>query len=56
MNDEYLDYECNFCNFKAKTPLELWIHQCDGKRKQKETKKAAIKFGQENNVMVGISV
>ena len=52
MNSETLDYECKYCGFKAKTPTEIWMHECDGKRMQKQ----AIKLGQEIGVAVGVSV
>ncbi len=55
MNSETLDYECHYCGFRARTPTELWVHECEGKRKAKQFKKQVIKFGQENNVMVGLS-
>ncbi len=55
MNSESLDYECDYCGFKAKTPTEIWVHECDGKRKAKQLKKETIKMGQELGVMVGVS-
>lgn len=55
MNSETLDYECNYCSFKAKTPTEIWVHECDGKRKAAQLKKQAIKMGQELGNAVVVS-
>ncbi len=51
MADETLDYECKFCGFKAKTPYEIWVHQCDGKRTQRQ----AVKMGQQLQTAVVMS-
>lgn len=47
-----LPFYCHYCGFEAKTPHEIWIHECDGKRAQRE----AIKMGQDLGTPVVLSV
>lgn len=51
MNEEHLDYECNYCGFKARTSYQIWLHECDGKKAHKE----AIKMGQQLQTAVVMS-
>ncbi len=56
VNDEHIDFECPYCDFRSRTSYQIFLHECAGKLKAKKFKKQAIKFGQKLGVGVGVSV